>query len=313
MRARLCKLRNRKAFTIVELVIVIAVIAILSTVLVPAFGSAVDKARDSKAIQTARSAYTAYVVDAAESGKIGQYFIYQADETRFVAIDSGGAVGVYATAEEALEAMVPGADSDKLNEIADSGLSVYGAPPVTSNDNVTGRKTVVTAFEEPIVTLAAQITLSPNAKGGAIFENHTEGGSFFFGIDGDYAVLYRQQDGNWYSVEFSIPDYKITEPVHLATVINGDFVYFYINGSIESGNGLDKCASSPTLIGSDFDGEILSLVLYSDIRTESEIRVDAKTDINSIDKNNLIAAWDFTSPPENGVIKDLSGNGYDIQ
>ena len=40
------KKRNRKAFTIVELVIVIAVIAILATVLVPTFGDVITTAKD---------------------------------------------------------------------------------------------------------------------------------------------------------------------------------------------------------------------------------------------------------------------------
>ena len=41
------KKNNRKGFTIVELVIVIAVIAILATVLVPTFGNVIDKAQAS--------------------------------------------------------------------------------------------------------------------------------------------------------------------------------------------------------------------------------------------------------------------------
>lgn len=46
---------NRKGFTIVELVIVIAVIAILAAVLIPTFSSVVDKANASAALSDARS------------------------------------------------------------------------------------------------------------------------------------------------------------------------------------------------------------------------------------------------------------------
>ena len=50
---------NRKGFTIVELVIVIAVIAILAGVLIPTFAGVTSKAKDSKALQEAKNAYTA--------------------------------------------------------------------------------------------------------------------------------------------------------------------------------------------------------------------------------------------------------------
>lgn len=50
--------KNNKGFTIVELVIVIAVIAILAAVLIPTFSGVVDKANSSAALQTARSTLT---------------------------------------------------------------------------------------------------------------------------------------------------------------------------------------------------------------------------------------------------------------
>ena len=55
------KKMNRKGFTIVELVIVIAVIAILAGVLIPTFSGIVQKANDSKDLQEARNAYTEYL------------------------------------------------------------------------------------------------------------------------------------------------------------------------------------------------------------------------------------------------------------
>ena len=45
------KTSNRKAFTIVELVIVIAVIAILAAVLIPTFTSIIDQAKESAYLQ----------------------------------------------------------------------------------------------------------------------------------------------------------------------------------------------------------------------------------------------------------------------
>ena len=54
---------NKKGFTIVELVIVIAVIAILAAVLIPNLSRLVDKANESKAMQQAKAAYDSYLID----------------------------------------------------------------------------------------------------------------------------------------------------------------------------------------------------------------------------------------------------------
>ena len=64
------KKNNRKGFTIVELVIVIAVIAILATVLIPTFGNMIQKANNSKLLQELRNEYTEYTVWAAENGNV---------------------------------------------------------------------------------------------------------------------------------------------------------------------------------------------------------------------------------------------------
>ena len=75
---------NKKGFTIVELVIVIAVIAILAGVLIPTFATVVDKANQSKAMQEAKNAYEMYLAEYAETGKnlqnlcikSGKYYFY---------------------------------------------------------------------------------------------------------------------------------------------------------------------------------------------------------------------------------------------
>ena len=60
---------NKKGFTIVELVIVIAVIAILAAVLIPNLSRLVEKANESKAMQQAKAAYEAYLVETDSDGK----------------------------------------------------------------------------------------------------------------------------------------------------------------------------------------------------------------------------------------------------
>ena len=58
------KRNNKKGFTIVELVIVIAVIAILSAVLIPTFGGVIENAQNSARDQEAKNALTSYLADA---------------------------------------------------------------------------------------------------------------------------------------------------------------------------------------------------------------------------------------------------------
>jgi type IV pilus assembly protein PilA len=54
---------NRKGFTIVELVIVIAVIAVLAGVLIPTFAGVTKNAKESKALQEVKAAYTVYMAE----------------------------------------------------------------------------------------------------------------------------------------------------------------------------------------------------------------------------------------------------------
>ena len=69
------KRMNKKGFTIVELVIVIAVIAILAAVLIPTFSGVITKAQESAAIQEAaalyKEAYALHLADGTLDGNEG--------------------------------------------------------------------------------------------------------------------------------------------------------------------------------------------------------------------------------------------------
>lgn len=68
-------MKNRKGFTITELVIVIAVIAILAAVLIPTFTSIVTKANQSAALQEVRSAYSEYIGNNATSSPVTKAYV----------------------------------------------------------------------------------------------------------------------------------------------------------------------------------------------------------------------------------------------
>lgn len=84
---------NRKGFTIVELVIVIAVIAILAGVLIPTFAGITTKAKKSAALQEARNLYTEYL--AFENGEV--------DETVYLKVTSNGDVYYFVVEDNKLQ------------------------------------------------------------------------------------------------------------------------------------------------------------------------------------------------------------------
>lgn len=57
------KKQTKKGFTLVELVIVIAVIAILSAILIPTFGNVISEAKENAAQEDARTAYQQFLMD----------------------------------------------------------------------------------------------------------------------------------------------------------------------------------------------------------------------------------------------------------
>ena len=63
------KTNTKKGFTIIELVIVIAVIGILAAVLIPTFSNVIEKANESAAMQAARNEYELFLAEHAAEMK----------------------------------------------------------------------------------------------------------------------------------------------------------------------------------------------------------------------------------------------------
>jgi prepilin-type N-terminal cleavage/methylation domain-containing protein len=81
------KKNNRKGFTTVELVIVIAVIAILAAVLIPTFSNLISKANESAALQEATSTFKNYMIDKAETYTGGEVYIVVNEDYTFKAVN----------------------------------------------------------------------------------------------------------------------------------------------------------------------------------------------------------------------------------
>lgn len=118
---------NKKGFTIVELVIVIAVIAILAGVLIPTFAGVVGDAKDTAAKESAKSAYTQYLAANAGNGAdLADDFIY-VDGDRVVVIKDGNIVDeIYANDTAAIAANFNVADDEATTDVDESKSYVKG-------------------------------------------------------------------------------------------------------------------------------------------------------------------------------------------
>ena len=137
------KLLNKKGFTIVELVIVIAVIAILAAVLIPTFSNVVDSAKETATLQEAKGTLDSYIGVMSSNGDSlpdGTVFIvYENDtaaETNATLLDKKNVSGAYVYYKGALHKFdyMSAAKSVEPN-VLPTGLSLdkFTLPKVSSS------------------------------------------------------------------------------------------------------------------------------------------------------------------------------------
>ena len=69
------KMNNRKGFTLAELLIVVAIIAVLVAVTIPVFTSQLEKSREATDIANVRSAYAVLVTNYLTDGTVSTYSV----------------------------------------------------------------------------------------------------------------------------------------------------------------------------------------------------------------------------------------------
>lgn len=325
--------KNRRAFTIVELVIVIAVIAILAAVLIPTFASVIENAENSNAKQEAANAYKEYMAENIQYEDIPSEFIYEAESGKVVALKDGTAVGVYANETEALTAMgIVSPNTNNLYDCGDGKLAVYDAvalaKPTTSGVTFTSSNpyTISKTIDCEVPTCEAWIKLDSDKYGVILGSNYSSTDTTL--STWDFLVNYEGKPMmNYHNISYDPINYTIN---HTTDVRTGDWIHvaivndnpngkhsFYVNGKLVS--TLDRnnkplpISQRISKIGGSnienntqyFKGEIYSIALYNDVRSEREIKRDA----TSPSPNGLVAAWNFADA--GSTVRDISGNGYD--
>lgn len=118
---------KKKGFTIVELVIVIAVIGILSAILIPTFSGLVQRAKDTAEQANMRNAVVAYMADADAATILSQedYVVKAEDGTEYWAYDAETSTYKTTTAAEGKEYVA-------VSETVYNGYVVYVEQDVTT-------------------------------------------------------------------------------------------------------------------------------------------------------------------------------------
>ncbi|MBQ6182297.1 MAG: type II secretion system protein [Clostridia bacterium] len=129
------KKTNKKGFTLVELVIVIAVIAILAAVLIPVFANLIGKAKDAAALQNARTTLEELAVEAAENNQdIPADVVIEIDEDHVYAVKGGAflpvseedsTIKVYTESELADAKAAVDAEATSWDNTTHNGYTVY--------------------------------------------------------------------------------------------------------------------------------------------------------------------------------------------
>lgn len=109
------KMKNKKGFTLVELIVVLVILAILAALLVPALTGYIDKANNQKVVATTRS-----IVVAAQTEVSEKYGVVTSNNGKL----KGGSLGELTVTAKNDDGIVP-SDIGKLAEVVSGTTPAY--------------------------------------------------------------------------------------------------------------------------------------------------------------------------------------------
>ncbi|NLB62153.1 MAG: ABC transporter substrate-binding protein [Clostridiales bacterium] len=173
-------MKAKKAFTIVELIIVIAVIGVLAAILIPAFSNIINKANEKSALSDARNIMTSFVSEKQENSvvdnivmiidKANSFYVYAYDDSENALLRS--ADNPYKS-YESVEALVAGLNYTGGDETGKAFVLSLSPDNPTEFHNVTNKLGFavhdnVTIYEGVLLDSVAQ-SISGSATSGINF------------------------------------------------------------------------------------------------------------------------------------------------
>ena len=144
------KMQTKKAkrgFTITELVIVIAVIAILAAVLIPTFSNVINRANESAAMQEARNEWSNFQVEVATNAPENNDYLIKSGDYYFIV--ENGQFNEKALAEGVTETAPPNGYSNATQVVNGTEINVgttgseFNVTYTYANSNITIYKLTV--------------------------------------------------------------------------------------------------------------------------------------------------------------------------
>ena len=152
----LSKIRNRKGFTLIELMIVIAIIGILAALAIPNFLKFQARSKTSEAKTNLKGVYTAEASYYGEFGRFGNFgdvnwipvgrtliYAYSLNGAAITAVNSGTATGQILTVDNLIYLSTNGLGTATVSFVAPAPYSTTMTPALTNDSFIAGAAGVV--------------------------------------------------------------------------------------------------------------------------------------------------------------------------